>query len=235
MGGTGLFRGPRIVPQKPGRMGPLFDDRMTTMLDFYTANSSNGQRAAIMIEECGLPYTIHKLDLFAGEQRRPEFLEINPAAAIPALVDHDAPGGKPLMLAQSGAILLYLAMKTGRFFPQDHALRALAFQWLMQATTDVAASSMSLFLLQKFVPDKSEANDAWFEARIIQQLRVADVHLRGRDYLAGEVSIADFALFPLTAVRGPLIERAGDLPDLERWAMTMNARPGVQRGMQAAA
>jgi GST-like protein len=207
----------------------------TPMIDFYTANSSNGQRAAIMLEECGLPYTVHKLDLFAGEQRRPEYLEINPAGSIPAIVDHDGPGGKPLKMAQSGAILLYLAMKTERFFPLDHALRAEAFQWLMQATTDVAAASMSLFLLQTFAPDKSEANAAFFEDRIVKLLRVADVHLRGRDYLAGEVSIADFALFPLTAVRRPLIERAGDLRDLERWAATMGARPALQRGMQAAA
>jgi GST-like protein len=205
------------------------------MIDFYTANSSNGQRAAIMLEECGLPYQLHKLDLFAGEQRRPEFVAINPAGTIPAIVDHDAPGGKPLMLAQSGAILLYLAMKTGRFFPLDPALRAQAFQWTMQATTDVAASSMSLFLLQRLVPDKSEANDAWFEDRIIDQLRVADAHLEGRKYLAGDVSIADFALYPLTVVRKPLIERAGDLHELERWAASMAARPAVRRAMAAAA
>jgi len=205
------------------------------MIDFYTANSSNGQRAAIMIEECGLPYKLHKLDLFGGEQRRPEFLTINPAGTIPAIVDHEGPGRTPLMLAQSGAILLYLAMKTGRFFPPDPALRAHAFQWTMQATTDVAASSMSLFLLQRFVPDRSEANDAWFEDRIIGQLRVADARLKGRKYLAGDVSIADFALYPLTVVRKPLIERAGDLGELGRWMSTMAARPAVRRALAAAA
>jgi len=204
------------------------------MIDFHTANTSNGQRAAIMIEECGLPYLLHKLDLFGGEQRREEFLAINAAGTIPAIVDHDGPGGRPLMLAQSGAILLYLAMKTGRFFPIDPARRAEAFQWVMQATTDVAASSMSLFLLQRFVPDKSGVNDAWFEERIIAQLRVVDGRLRDRTYLAGEVSIADFALYPLTVVRGSLIERAGDLVNLERWAAVMAARPGVRRGMSAA-
>jgi GSH-dependent disulfide-bond oxidoreductase len=204
------------------------------MIDFYTADSSNGQRAAIMIEECGLPCTLHKLDLFGGEQRREEFLAINAAGTIPAIVDHDGPGGRPLMLAQSGAILLYLAMKTGRFFPLDPARRAEAFQWVMQATTDVAASSMGLFLLQRFAPDKSEANDTWFEERIIQQLRVADGRLRDRVYLAEEVSIADFALYPLTVARRSLIERAGDLGSLERWAAVMAARPGVRRGMAAA-
>jgi len=205
------------------------------MIDLYTANSSNGQRAAIMIEECGLPHTVHKLDLFGGAQRLPEYLKINPAGTIPASVDHDGPDGKPLNMAQSGAILLYLAMKTGRFFPRVAAKRAEAFQWLMQATTDIAASSMSLFLLQRFVPEKSQANDAWFEERIIQQLRVADARLKGRQFLAGAVSIADFALYPLAVVRQPLIERVGDLQNLTRWAATMALRPGVQRAMLAAA
>ena len=205
------------------------------MIDLYTANSSNGQRAAIMIEECGLPHTVHKLDLFGGAQRLPEYLKINPAGTIPAIVDHDGPDGKPLIMAQSGAILLYLAMKTGRFFPRVAAKRAEAFQWLMQATTDIAASSMSLFLLQRFVPEKSQANDAWFEERIIQQLRVADARLKGRQFLAGAVSIADFALYPLAVVRQPLIERVGDLQNLTRWAATMALRPGVQRAMLAAA
>ena len=205
------------------------------MIDLYTANSSNGQRAAIMIEECGLPHTVHKLDLFGGAQRLPEYLKINPAGTIPAIVDHDGPDGKPLIMAQSGAILLYLAMKTGRFFPRVAAKRAEAFQWLMQATTDIAASSMSLFLLQRFVPEKSQANDAWFEERIIQQLRVADARLKGRQFLAGPVSIADFALYPLAVVRQPLIERAGDLPNLTRWTATMALRPAVQRAMLAAA
>lgn len=204
------------------------------MIDFYTANSSNGQRAAIMLEECALPYTLHKLDLAGGEQRKPEFLAINPAGAIPAIVDSEGPGGKPLKLAQSGAILLYLAAKTGRFLPQDSALRAEAWQWISQATTDTAASSMSIFLLSRLAPEKSEANVAYFEERVLQQLRVADRRLADRPYLAQELSIADFALYPICVVRRPLIDRAGDLPNLVRWAAALAARPGVDRGMKAA-
>jgi GST-like protein len=204
------------------------------MIDFYTANSSNGQRAAIMLEECGLPYTVHKLDLLAGEQRKPEFLAINPAGAIPAIVDHAGPGGKPLALAQSAAILLYLAEKAGRFLPADAARRARALQWVMQATTDVAASSMSVFLLSKFAPDKSDANVGYFEDRTLKQLRVADQRLADRRYLADELSVADFALYPLCVVRRPLIDRAGDLANLVRWSADLAARAGVQRGMRAA-
>ena len=206
------------------------------MIDFYTANSSNGQRVAIMLEECRLAYTLHKLDLMKGEQRKPAFLRINPAGAIPAIVDHEAPGDAPLALAQSGAILLYLAMKTGRFFPLEPARRAEAFQWLMHATTDTAAASMTVFLLGNFTPDKSAANVSYFEDRVVKFLRVADARLADGKYLAGDdVSIADFALYPIVVVRAPLVEREGDMRHLERWTKVMAARPGVTRGMQAAA
>ena len=204
------------------------------MIDFYTASSSNGQRAAIMLEECGLPYTLHKLDLFAGEQKKPEFLAINPAGAIPAIVDHAGPDGATVRLAQSGAILMYLAAKTGRFLPADLAARAEAAQWVFQATTDTAAASGAIFLLTRIAPEKSEANVAFFEERTLRFLRVADRRLADRRYLAGELSIADFALYPICVVRRPLIDRAADLPNLVRWADDIAARPGVARGMHAA-
>jgi GST-like protein len=104
----------------------------------------------------------------------------------------------------------------------------------MQAVTDTAGASMTVFLLGNFVPDKSAANVAFFEQRVLQFLRVADGRLADREFLAGEVSIADFALYPLTVVRRPLIDAAGDLPHLVRWAATLAQRPGVQRGMRAA-
>ena len=205
------------------------------MIDLYTANTSNGQRAAIMLAECELPYRVRRIDLAGGEQRQPWFLRINPAGTVPAIVDHDAPGGAPLALAQSGAILLYLAMKTGRFFPLDPARRAEAFQWLMHATTDTACASMTIFLLQNYVPEKSDANVGHFEERVVRFLRVADGRLADRDFLAGEVSIADFALYPIVVTRRPLIDRAGNLRHLTRWAAALAQRPGVRQGMAAAA
>jgi len=204
------------------------------MIDFYTASSSNGQRVAIMLEECGLPYTRHKLDLFAGDQKKPDFLAINPAGAIPAIVDRAGPEARTVTLAQSGAILLYLAAKTGRFLAADLASRAEAAQWVFQATTDVAAASGAIFLLSQIAPEKSAANVAFFEERTLRFLRVADRRLADRRYLAGDLSIGDFALYPICVVRRPLIDRAGDLPNLVRWADEMAARPGVERGMHAA-
>ncbi len=205
------------------------------MIDFYTANSSNGQRVAVMLEECALPYTLHKVDLAAGAQHRPEFLRINPAGAIPAIIDHEGPGGKPLALSQSGGILLYLAERTGRFLPADPLHRAHAFQWLAQAISDTSAASGMIFLLGNYVPDKSDANEHWFEDRVVKFLRHADAWLAERDWLAGGISIADIALYPVANVRRGLVDAAGDLPHLVRWMGAMGARPAVARGMAAAA
>jgi GST-like protein len=205
------------------------------MIDLYTAGTQNGHRAAVMLEESGLPYRAHRLNLAAGDQKKPEYLEINPAGLIPAMVDHDGPGGRPLTLSQSGAIVLYLAEKTGKFIPKDAARRAIAMQWFMQACTDCAAASGGIFLAAHLAPDKSPANVAFFEQRLLRFLGVVDAQLASHDHLAGELSVADFALYPLVATRMPLIEKAGGLTNLRRWASTLSARPGVAKGMTVSA
>lgn len=204
------------------------------MIDFYTATTSNGQRAAIMLEESGLPYTIHKLELPKGDQKKPEFLKINPAGMIPAIVDHDGPGGKPFSLAQSAAIVMYLAEKTGKLLPVDAARRAVARQWLMQACADCAGASSAIFLSNGMVPDKSPANVAFFETRLLRFFGDIDARLNGRDFLADELSIADLALYPIYAARKGLAERAGGLNNLVRWGAMMAARPAIVKGMAVA-
>jgi GST-like protein len=204
------------------------------MIELYTWQTSNGQRAATLLEECGYAYRVHKVDLTKGEQQSPEFLKLNPLGAIPVIVDPEGPGGKPLTLAQSGAIDLYLAEKAGRFIPSDPERRVAAYQWLMLALTDCAPSSTGIFFTNVLLPDKSPANAAWFEARILRQFRVADARLADHEWLAGELSIADFALYPLYAVRKALVDAAGDLPHLTRWGAALAARPGVARAMHAA-
>ena len=202
------------------------------MIDLYAANTSNSQRVSIMLEECAIPYLVHQVDLAAGEHRREAFLALNPAGAVPVIVDKAAPGGS-LTLTQSGAILLYLAMKTGRFFPKDPALRARAFEWFMFATTDCATMSTSIFLSNVVLPDKSPANLAYYEERLARYFAVANRRLDSRRFLADELSIADFALYPIVRVRHALVERAGDLDNLARWAEEIAARPAVARGMAA--
>lgn len=203
------------------------------MIDFYTAGTSNGQRVAITLEETGLPYKAHKLDLAKGEQKKPEYLAINPAGMIPAIVDQDGPGGKPLTLAQSGAIVMYLAEKTGKLLPTDAARRAVARQWLMQACSDCAGASSAIFLTTTMAPEKSLANVEFFEGRLLRFFRDADARLQGRDFLADEFSIADLALYPIYAARKTLADRAGDLQNLTRWGAAMAARPAVVKGLQA--
>jgi len=205
------------------------------MIELYTYDTSNGQRVAIMLEECGLPFRIHKVDLAKGEQRHPEFLRLNPTGAIPVIVDADGPGGRPLTLAQSGAILLYLAEKAGRFLPREPERRAIAQQWLMHAVTDCAATSGVIYALSARAPDKSAANVAFFEERLLRYLSVADARLADREWLADEPSIADFALYPIYAVRKAVIDAAGGMPNLGRWAAALAGRPGVARAMRPVA
>ena len=203
------------------------------MIELHTANTSNGQRAAIILEECGLSYRVHKYDLMKGEHKNPEFAAIAPAGSIPVIVDSDGPGGMPLTLAQSCAILLYACEKTGKFMPRNFANRALAWQWLMQAATDVSPASANIFVNMMLLPEKSEANGRFFQERALKSFGDCDRQLADRDYLAGEISVADFALYPVYAVRKKIIDEAGTLHHLARWGDRMAARPGVQKGLQA--
>jgi GST-like protein len=204
------------------------------MIEFYTWQTSNGQRVAILLEECGFAYRVHKIDLMKGEQKSPEYLKINPAGAIPAIVDSDGPGGTPLTLTQSGAIDLYLAEKAGKFIPADPLRRALAHQWLLFVLSDCAPASTAIFFQSVLLPDKSPSNLKWHEERLLRFFRIADGRLAAQEWLAGELSIADFALYPIYAVRKALVDAAGDLPNLARWGAALAARPGVAKGMQAA-
>ena len=205
------------------------------MIELYAANTGNGQRGTIALEESGVPFHLNKIDLLKGEQRSPEFLARNPMAQIPVIVDSDGPGGKPITLSQSGAILMYLAQKAGKFLPKDPATLAKMYEWMMNACTDIAAASSAMFALNTFVKEKVPSNIEWYEQRVMKYFHVCDAQLKGKDYLVGELTIADFALFPVVNTRKPLIEKAGDMPNLMRWHATMSARPGIQRALKSLA
>ncbi len=201
------------------------------MIDFYTSGTGNGHRAAIALEESGLRYRTHKLNLAAGEQRKPEYLAINPAGTIPAIVDHEGPGGKPLALAQSGAIALYLAEKTAKLLPKDPARRAAALQWFMFACTDCAVTGGAIFQLANNAPEKAPANIAFFEERLLRFFGVFDRRLAEREYLSDEYSVADVAFYPVANQRKSALEQAGVFPSLLAWIARVGARPAVARGM----
>ena len=202
------------------------------MIDLYLAGTANGLRASVVLEEAGLPYRVHKVDLAKGEHRTPEFLKLNPAGLIPVIVDQDGPGGKPLTLPQSGAIILYVAEKTGRFLPKDAVRRAMAYQWFAQGLSDVAATSGALFRVENSVPEKIAGNTDYFKKRLLGFFSVCDARLAGRDFLADEFSVAELMLFPNFALRKSLIDEAGGFANLQRWGAAVGSRPGMQKGMK---
>lgn len=205
------------------------------MIEVYVAGTGNGQRATVMLEECGLPHKVHKVDLAAGAQKSADFLKLNPAGAIPVLVDTEGAGGTRIVVSQSPAILVYLAEKTGKLMPKDPEERAAMWQWFAMAASDVGPSGGALFALANRVPEKSPPAIAFFENRLLSYFRVIDQRLGQSPYLAGkEMSIADLLLYPNVAGRRAMIEKAGDMKNLLAWADRMAARPGVSRGMAAA-
>jgi GST-like protein len=201
------------------------------MIDLYAAGTGNGQRGAIALEETGLAYRLHRIDLAKGEQRTPEFLARNPMGQIPVIVDSDGPGGKPVTLAQSGAILLYAAEKSGKFLPADPVARWKAMEWMFHVCTDIAITSGAIFQMSVAAREKVPSSIEHFENRLLKFLHVCDGRLKTKPYLADELSVADLALYPVALARKPLIEKAGDLPDLMRWMGVMAARPGIQRAL----
>ena len=198
------------------------------MIDLYFGPTGNGRRAAVILAESGLPYRVTTVD-FANKPAR--LLELNPIGHIPVIVDPEGPGGKPLVLAQSGAIILYIAEKVGKFIPTDPARKAAAMQWFIQACSDVGGASATWFIAGNDLPEKSEANLAFFERRLVDFFRACDTRLVSREYLADELSVADFALYPVFAARKALLEKAGGFKNLPAWGDRMGARQGVQRGM----
>lgn len=199
------------------------------MIDFYTWDTSNAMRVAIMLEECGLAYNAHRVDLMKGEQQKPEFLALNPAGAIPVLRDSDGPGGRSLTLSQSGAIMLYLADKTGRFLAREGQARAATLQWFMFAVTDCMLATSMMFHNTTLVPEKSQANVDYFADRLARYFGVLDARLSGREWLVDEPSIADFALFPIVHFRPEVLTRAGGMRNLVAWRDRIAARPAVAK------
>ena len=199
------------------------------MLELWMWDTSNAQRVLIMLEECGLAYRTHRVDLMKGEQRTPQFLALNPVGAVPVLRDPEGPRGEALTLAQSGAILLYLADKTGRFVPADPLRKARALQWFMFALSDCMMTTAMIFQNSAIVPDKSPANVAFYEERLLRYFGVIDAQLAERDWLADETSIADFALYPIVRLRRPLMDKHGGLAHLTAWCTRMEGRPAVAK------
>ena len=203
------------------------------MIDLYAAGTSNGMRARIGLEECGLAYNFHPIDLAKGEQKSPSFLAMNPNGQIPVIVDHDGPGGKPVTISQSVAVLMYCAEKSGKFLPKDPATRAAMLQALMSASTDITPMFGALTAVVR--SKETHAPTAqMFKDRLRAFFKVWDGTLGTRKYAAGgEVTVADLSLLAgYLRTKGAYEELLDGMPNLTRWADEMSARPAVQRAIK---
>jgi len=205
-------------------------------IELYSWPTPNGHKVHIMLEECELPYLVHSVDIGRGEQFDPKFLAISPNNKVPAIVDPEGPDGRPISLFESGAILTYLAARTGRFLPADDRGKWVALQWLMFQMGGVGPMLGQAHHFRQYAPEPIEYAIARYTKEANRLYGVMDLRLAQARFFAGATySIADIAIYPWTRYH----ERQGvDLahyPHLRRWYEEVGARPAVQRGIQVLA
>lgn len=201
------------------------------MITLYTFATPNGHKASVLLEELGLTYKVHKIDLVSGEHRHPDYLAISPISKIPAVVE-DLPGGKKRRLFGSGAILLHYAERTGRLLPDSVDDRAEAMSWFMLGISDLGPTAVDMFRFSVRAPEKIPYAIDLFKGELVRVYTAMDARLGEAEYLAGSYSIADIACYPFIAVaavaNAGLLER---FPNLKRWHDAVAERPAVKRGM----
>jgi GST-like protein len=205
------------------------------VIDLYTWPTPNGHKMHIMLEECALPYTVHGVDIGDGDQFKPEFLKISPNNKIPAIVDSEGPDGKPISVFESGAILLYLAGKTGKFLPQDVRGKYLALEWLMFQMGGFGPMLGQTHHFRIYAPEKIEYAINRYTNEAKRLYGVLDKRLSQAQYVAGEYSIADMAIFPWSRSYANQGVDLADYPNVKRWFDAINARPAVQKALQVLA
>jgi glutathione S-transferase len=204
------------------------------MIDLYTAPTPNGYKASIVLEELAIPYTLHVLDLGAGEQKEPWFLAINPNGRIPAIVDRGAgENGGDFAVFESGAIMLYLAERAGRLIPADDKGRSRVVQWLMFQMGGLGPMMGQANVFTRYFPEQIPAAIDRYRRESRRLLEVLDAHLASNEWLAGDYSIADIANFAWARTHEWPGVSVDGLGNLERWMAAIAARPAVQRGLAA--
>ncbi len=197
------------------------------MIDLYTFPTPNGRKISIMLEEVELPYTIHLVDITKGDQFKPEFVAINPNSKIPAIVDR----ANDMTVFESGAILIYLAEKTGKLLPTDQKHRFLVLEWLMFQMGSVGPMFGQLNHFKRYAPETIPYAINRYEKETLRLYGVLDGQLAQNDYVCGDYSIADIAIFPWVAsyeFQGLTLDNHSHL---KRWFATMQSRPAVAKGM----
>ncbi|MGA9052583.1 MAG: glutathione S-transferase N-terminal domain-containing protein [Pseudolabrys sp.] len=202
------------------------------MIDLYFWTTPNGYKVTILLEELELPYNVIPVHIGKGEQFNSEFLRISPNNKIPALVDHDGPGGLPIAVFESGAIMMYLAEKSGwRFMPTDMRQRYDVMQWLMFQMGSVGPMLGQAHHFRRYAPEQIPYAVERYTNEASRIYRVIDKRLGEAQYLAGDYSIADMATYPWLRPHKWQGQDLADFPNLSRWYADMRARPAVQRGL----
>lgn len=224
----------KLLP-KPARSQR--DRRPAEMIDLFTDTTPNGYKISIFLEEAKLPYTTHYVNISTGDQFKPEFLAISPNNKIPAIIDRNGPpfgpkGGKPYSLFESGAILLYLAEKTGKFIPKTARGRYDVIQWLMFQMGNIGPMLGQVHHFRVYAPEKIPYAINRYTNEANRLYAVMDKRLAKAPYLAGAYSIADMAVWPWLRYPDRQGVNVDDYPNLKRWREAIAARPAVQRGLK---
>jgi GST-like protein len=204
---------------------------MTQPIALYYWPTPNGWKISIMLEDCGLPYVIKRINIGKGEQFAPDFLAIAPNNRIPAIVDPDGPGGEPISVFESGAILQYLGRKTGQFYPTNERARVACEEWLFWQVGGLGPMAGQCHHFRIYAPEQVPYAIARYTNEVNRLYGVMNRRLEGRDYLAGDYSIADMACIGWVRSWERQGQNIQDFPHVERWMERMLARPAVARGL----
>ena len=217
---------PQTSPNPPAGSAPI---------SVYFWPTPNGHKITIMLEECGVPYALHPINIGRGDQFAPDFLAISPNNRMPAIVDPQGPDGKPISVFESGAILQYLGRKTGRFYPSEERPRVDTEEWLFWQVSNLGPMGGQAHHFRNYASEKIPYAIARYENEMNRLYGVLERRLAGRDYLAGDYSIADIACFPWTRSSEKQGQNIDDFPHVKAWFERIAARPAVQRALQAGA
>jgi len=207
---------------RPARADPI---------DLYYWPTPNGWKVSIMLEECRLPYRVIPVNISKGEQFKPEFLKISPNNRMPAIVDPDGPGGRPISIFESGAILQYLGRKSGKFYPRDERARVEVDQWLFWQMANLGPKAGECHHFRLYAADKAPYATERFTNEVNRLYGVMNRRLKDREYLAGQYSIADIACIGWARYWERQSQDIKAFPHFKRWLERMLARPAVDRGI----
>ncbi len=201
------------------------------MIDLYTFTTPNGRKASIMLEEVGLPYNVHKIDITKNDQFTPEYIAINPNSKIPAIIDQET----GITVFESGAILIYLAEKTGKLLPSDQKGKFQVIEWLMLQMGSIGSMAGQLNYFKKYAPEKISYAIERYEKETLRLYGVLNKQLSDNEFICKDYSIADVATYPWIAIYESQGLTLDNHPHLKRWVETIQQRPAVEKGMKVPA